>query len=108
VRARLYPSELAIEFVRDNGEVPVRITIRRAEAEVVRPGSVDLGRYGDVTGSLADREMPPFDDGELIFDEVGRDEGDALSGSFTARFVAGRATYDLHGSFATHLEVVAF
>lgn len=108
VRARLYPSELAIEFVRESGEVPVRITVRRADGEVVRPGSVDLGRYGDVTGSLASREMPPFDGGELIFDQVGRHDGAALSGSFTARFVAGRSTYDLHGTFATRLEVVAF
>ncbi|MFO0746695.1 MAG: hypothetical protein U1F43_13640, partial [Myxococcota bacterium] len=51
VRARLYSSELSIEFVTASGEAVVRVTVRRAEHEPKGAESIDLGTYGDVTGS---------------------------------------------------------
>ncbi len=103
VRARLYPSELSIEFYRYDGQVPVRVTVRRAEDDPAGRGSVDLGEVGDVSGEAAGVPLPDFVDGTLVLEAYRPAEGAAVEGYFDARFRAGDALVDLHGVFATTL-----
>ncbi len=105
VRARLYPSELSIEFTRDDGQVPVRVTVRRAERDPSGAGDIDLGAFGDVTGSTDGVELPPFVSGTLTLDRYRPRDGAAVEGAFDARFRAGDTLVDLHGEFVTTLTV---
>ena len=57
VRARLYPSQLAIEYVRENGEVPVRIVVKFGPEygdERIRTKTYNLKDRGAVTGRSHD------------------------------------------------------
>ena len=47
VRARLYSSELAIEYVNITQEVPVRVTVDRKISGLNGPATVDLIDFGE-------------------------------------------------------------
>ncbi len=107
VRARLYSSQLAIEYVAASEAVPVRITLRRRKGRRPSTGSHNLLKYGDITGELEDgNAIPRFSQGTLRLDEYA-DEQDALVvGDFDATFDLGRDTLSLSGHFDTNLDVV--
>ncbi|MDX9720753.1 MAG: hypothetical protein RBU37_08390 [Myxococcota bacterium] len=105
VRARLYSSELTIEYVRETGEVPVRVSLRRGDAGI-GTGSHDLTTRGGVTGRSGDMDIPPFISGQLQLDDFSAKPGAAVKGEFTAKFQTGKDELSLSGSFSTKLEVV--
>ncbi len=106
VQARLYKdSELAIEFVRDNGEVPVRITIKADEA--IKAKTYSLPRMGTVSGRSGDSDMPQLTSGSVTLDAFKAKQGETLSGTFTARFDVGKDELNLTGDFSARLELVA-
>ena len=106
VRARLYPSELAIEYIRENGQVPVRVTLRRTEGEPIRTGDYDLGTKGNITGRSGDNDIPPFNGGSLTLEEFSASNGASIVGEFSARFRTGEDEAALSGDFDTELEVI--
>lgn len=106
VRARLYDSELSIEYVKETGEVPVRVTVRRAEHDPTGSGTVDLGMFGDVTGVSEGADIPAFSRGELELESYRPEDGRKISGLFDAVFTSGDTEVSLHGEFSTRLTVV--
>lgn len=107
VRARLYASELAIEYARDDGSVPVRVTLKVRDMPPAGGERYDLGDHGAVTGQLSDgTEIPAFIDGSLKLDEFKPEDGARVRGSFDATFDGVRDTLGLRGDFDTRLEVV--
>lgn len=104
-RARLYSSEFAVEYVRDDGQVPVRVVVERGEDEV-SAGSIDLGERGTVVGRVDERRLPAFQSGTLDLEEFGSDAGATVRGEFDATFEAGDSTYSLEGRFQSALDVV--
>ena len=108
VRARLYASELSIEYARQDGSVPVRVTLRR-RAQEPAPGTFDLGAAGAITGQLADgTNIPPFLGGSLTLDEFQPEQGAPVVGSFEGTFGGQRDTLALSGDFDTSLEVIGW
>jgi hypothetical protein len=106
VRARLYSSELSVEYVTASGSVPVRVTLRVRDVEL-EGREYDLVAHGDVTGRNADgSEIPRFTEGVFELDEFAPETGATVAGSFDASFASGRDTLSLSGSFDTSLEVV--
>lgn len=106
VRARLYSSELSIEYVRDNAQVPVRVSIRRSESGELSTGEYNLGDVGSITGRSGDNDIPTFLKGSLTLDAFQPSNGSRIQGSFSARFATGRDEASLAGDFDTTLEVV--
>ena len=107
VRARLYSSELSIEYFRSDGSVPVRVTLRRDDKEPKANSSFDLKKHGHVGGQLRDgTEVPRLLSGKLRLDEFEAEEGGAVVGSFEATFEGDRDTLGLSGSFDTALAVI--
>ena len=109
VRARLYSSELSIEYVSTStGAVPVRVTLRRDEVELAADKTYDLDAHGDISGRLPDgMDMLPLVKGELTLEKY-KDRLDArVQGSFEAKLRAERDTLSLSGTFDTELEPVA-
>jgi hypothetical protein len=106
VRARLYDSELAIEYVREDGETVVRVTVRRDEKDPQGPGSIDLAAVGDLTGSAGGVELPPFADGRLVLEAYRPRDRARVAGRFEARVASGDARLSVRGTFATRLELV--
>ncbi len=104
-RARLYPSELSIEYVREDGQVPVRVTVRREDG-VLGVGTYVLGTRGDVTGRSGDVDMPPLAGGSVVLERFGGQAGSTVEGRFDARFLTGEETSSLSGSFVAPLEVI--
>lgn len=109
VRARLYSSELSIEYVSSSsGAIPVRLTLRRKEKEPRADSEYDLLKHGDITGRLPDgTEIYRFTSAKLQLDEYRPDMDARVSGSFDAKFRAGRDTLSLTGTFDTELELVS-
>jgi hypothetical protein len=113
-RIRLYDSELSIEFVRDDGEVPVRVTVRRVHGDPPAPGGfnlkgpadIDLAKHGDVTGSHQGNPIPQFLSGTLELSEFALRDGAPVSGSFDVKFQSGQTEVSLSGSFDVPLVVV--
>lgn len=106
VRARLYGSELAIEYVREDGETVVRVTVRRDELDPKGPGTIALTDFGDLTGSAAGVELPSFVDGELVLDDYRPRDRALVAGSFEARVASGNARLSVRGTFETRLDLV--
>ncbi|MBN1656626.1 MAG: hypothetical protein JXA30_22835 [Deltaproteobacteria bacterium] len=113
VRARLYSSEFALEYlVSKSGVVPVRLTLNRKslnkdKKELKSGESYDLNRYGDITGRQADgTEIFRFSSGTLHLDAFDTAQDSEVSGSFDAKFRAGDDSFTLSGDFLTELEVV--
>ncbi len=107
VRARLYSSELAIEYVDVTGAVPVRVTLRLADAVVTPDTSYDLTEVGDITGrSDSDVEIPRFSTGKLDLDDYEPVSGALISGEFRSKYATSRDSLTLNGDFETDLEIV--
>ena len=106
VRARLYDSELAIEYLQPDGESIVRITVRRAEKDPTGPGRIDLGEFGDITGSADGADLPDFVRGDLRLGEFAPKDRAQVSGSFDGLLASGNITLSIRGTFAARLDVV--
>lgn len=104
VRARLYPSELAIEFVRENDEVPVRLTIRTDPP--ITAGTHDLSEVGDISGRASGVEIPRFRTGEVRLIDFQPNADTRIRGDFDATFETGRDVASLAGKFDTTLVVI--
>ena len=107
VRARLYPSDLSIEFVNGRGEVVVRVTGRRAAREPAAGASFDLVSEGDVTGTSGGVDIPRIARGTLTLTAFTAKQDAQVQGRFDGVFAAGSTELSLSGSFSTRLEVVA-
>ena len=115
VRARLYPneqrgtmsgqySELAIEYVRENNEVPVRLTLLAEPALEV--GSYDIKERGEISGRTDGVEIPRFRIGELRLIEFSPNPDTRIRGEFEATFDTGKDVASLAGEFDTTLTVI--
>ena len=111
VRARLYESELSVEYVVDAEEgekVALRITldVRQSMPEV--GVTYDLFTDGDVgRGEGFGSSLPDLESGTVEFEEFVADPGNPISGSFEAVFVTvDDSKYSLRGGFESELEVV--
>ena len=107
VRARLYPTELAIEYIRENGEVPVRVTIEVDEGERLTTRTYTLPEKGGVTGRSGTNDIPPLDTARIELEEYAGADGTPIVGTFDASFLTGDDTTSLNGVFDTTLEVVS-
>lgn len=105
VRARLYSSELAIEYVREDGEVPVRVTVLR-DVDLVAGESFSLPARGNITGRSGDTDIPELADGSVLLEEFEIVEGSQVVGNFSASFSLGMDTASLSGEFDVPLEIV--
>ena len=105
VRARLYSSELAIEYVREDGEVPVRVTVLR-DVDLAAGESIEIPARGNITGRVGDTDMPELSDGSVLLDEFEIVEGSQVVGNFSASFSLGMDTASLSGEFDIPLEIV--
>ncbi len=113
VRARLYSSEFAVEYLSSNsGVVPVRLTLdrkalRKADKDLESGDSYDLDRYGDITGRQADgTEIFRFSSGTLHLDVFEPEQDAEVRGSFDAKFRVGDDSFTLTGNFLAELELV--
>ncbi len=104
VRARLYRSELAIEYVRETNEVPVRVTVLTDPPLAV--GTYDLVVSGEISGRTDGVEIPRYRTGELRLLEFDANDGSRVSGEFEATFETGRDVASLAGKFDTSLMVI--
>lgn len=104
-RARLYSSEFAVEYVADDGQVPVRVSVVRDDTPL-KPGTYDLKARGDITGQRGDNRIPRFISGTIEFDQISETDGAAVVGNFEAKFETGRDESTLSGDFDTTLEVI--
>ena len=109
-RARLYDSELAIEYVEDpqgTQTVVLRVTLD-TDVEPKAGKSYDLVEHGEITQSGAlNTSLPDLDEGDIALEEYGDDNGAKVVGSFDAAFVTGDGeTLQLQGRFKTELEVM--
>lgn len=105
VRARLYSSELAIEYVREDGEVPVRVTVLR-DVDLVAGESFDLPERGHITGRVGDTDIPEIANGSVLLEEFEIVDGSQVVGNFSASFSLGTDTASLSGDFDVPLEIV--
>lgn len=106
VRARLYNSELSIEYVRENGQVPVRISLDQVEGNPITTGEYNLADRGRITGRSGNNDIPQFLRGTLTLDAFSPSNGSQVQGDFSARFATGDDEASLTGDFDTTLEVV--
>jgi len=107
VRVRLYSSELAIEYARDDGAVPLRVTLQADALPESGGGEWQIGEFGDVTGQLRDGTyVPRFTSGQLNLERFTPREGTRIRGTFDATFSPGRDRLGVHGTFDTRLVLV--
>ncbi len=107
VRVRLYSSELAIEYARNDGAVPLRVTLQASALPESGGGEWELGDLGDVTGQLRDGTyVPRFSSGVLNLENFTPREGASIQGDFDAAFSPGRDRLGVHGTFSTRLVLV--
>lgn len=107
VRARLYPgSELAIEYVREDGEVPVRVTARQP-GELPTGQPIDLTERGALTGRVRDTDIPQMSSGSMILEQFSPGQpGSMIVGEWSASFDVSGDELGLRGTFEVELEVV--
>ncbi len=106
VRARLYASELSIEYVQEDLQVPVRVTLRKLTTGMIEPGAYDLTALGAISGRSRDNDIPDMTTGKLVLERFEPVNGSEISGSFEAKFRTGNDEATLVGEFNTTLEVV--
>jgi hypothetical protein len=114
VRARLYSSEFAVEYVvSKSGVVPLRVTIsqkalRENDRKLEAGESYNIAEYGDITGRQADgTDIFRFASGKLKFDKFTPEQDAEVRGSFDAKFRTGDDVFTLTGDFQTELEIVS-
>lgn len=106
VRARLYPNEFAIEYLRTNGQVPVRVTLVVDEEAPIHAGKFNLMEAGNITGRSDDVDIPDMVSGKITLETYEPTQGGAVKGNFEASFLTGKDTTSLKGVFDTAIEVV--
>ena len=106
VRARLYDSELAIEYVRADDQVPVRVTVEAEETSSFRATTYDLGERGDVRGRVDQVKLPPMESGSITLEEYSEQDGARVKGTFDSRLQAADSLVTLRGKFVGTLEVI--
>ncbi len=109
-QARLYTSELAIEYVDDPqgaAAVVLRVTID-TEVEPKAGKIYDLVEDGEITQSGAlQSSLPDLSEGSIELVEYKSSEGSKVEGTFSAAFVTdGDETLQLEGGFKTELQVI--
>lgn len=104
-RARLYSSELALEYVAEDAQVPVRISLNLPEG-AIKTGTYDLAEQGDITGQRGDSRIPRFISGTLDIQKFSAKEGADIEATFEATFQTGRDKSTLSGDISTQLEVI--
>ena len=103
VRARLFTSELAIQYV-SGREVIISAVARIDEMPIEGPTTVDLGSYGEVVGNRGHVILPPFVSGTLHLDAYAPREGAPVTGYFDAVIEGDDRDYAVHGDFDVLLE----
>ena len=103
-RARLYSSELAIEYVTESGDVPMRVSLDTEEG--VETGTFDLMTRGEISGRRGDERIPPLVSGTLRLRSFQARDGAEVRGSFDAKFATGDDEATVSGQFDTTLEVI--
>ena len=111
VRARLYQSELSVEYVVDAEEgekVALRVTLDVRDATPEVGVTYDLFADGDVgRGEGFGSSLPDLESGTVEFEEFVADPGNPISGTFEAVFItADESQYTLRGGFESEIEVV--
>ncbi len=101
--AALFSSELAIEYISKSNEKIAIVTVRTTDANLDGPATVDLAKYGDVTGSSAGQAMPALDTGTLILRSYQPKAGAKVTGEFNAQLKGSQGDVSLHGTFDTTL-----
>ena len=112
VRARLYDSELSMEYVVDAEEgekVALRVTLNVRDGLPETGVVYDLFADGDVgRGQGFGSSLPDLESGTVEFEEFVADPGNPIAGTFEAVFLtADDSQYTLRGGFESELEVVA-
>ncbi|MEM9068925.1 MAG: hypothetical protein AAGE52_10480 [Myxococcota bacterium] len=107
VRIRLYSSSLSIEYVKNDGSVPIRVSVDRSALD--SGGRIDLLENGDITGRTSeDREIPRFSEGDIRVRGFRPEDGVSVEGSWDAEFpVNDTDTLGLSGKFSGSIEVVS-
>ena len=105
VRVRLYESEFAVEYVREDGQIPVKVVVER-RGESLERRTYDLAERGDVLGRVDDRRLPPLEGGTIRLRSFGTESGDIVEGRFDVRLTSGDTTFTLQGRFDGAVEVV--
>lgn len=100
-RARLSASELSIEYVAGDGQVPVQIIARPPPDGAA---TVDLATDGDVLGRRDGIALPARKSGALVLLSFAPSEGGVVIGSFEAVLTTGETDYTLVGTFDTVVE----
>ncbi len=110
-RARLYDSELSLEFV-DNLTQPdivsLRVTVPNTPKLKPKTTLNLLKEHGDIArGEGYESPLPELDSGSLRLVDYGSKPGDAVEGNFRAVFFTPeRSRLVVRGGFSTTLEVV--
>jgi hypothetical protein len=103
-RARLYSSELSIEYVAESGDVPVRVSLDAKDG--ISEGTYDLMEAGAITGRRGDENIPRMISGTLRLRTFSTNDGAEVRGSFNAKFATGDDEATMSGQFDTTLEVI--
>lgn len=98
-RARLYSSELEIAYLKEGGEVVVRVTVLVGQVTLEGPATIDLLADGDVTGSSGGKNIPALVSGQLVLQKYGTEEGSPVEGFFDAEIEGQGSNTALHGEF---------
>jgi len=111
VRARLYDSELSVEYVvdTDQGEkVALRVTLNVVDGPPVVDTVYDLATDGNVgRGEGFGSSLPDLESGTVTFEEFAAESGSPVAGTFDAVFITpDDSKYNLLGGFEAELEVV--
>lgn len=113
VRARLYESELSIEYVdkqKNAEQVALRVTLKRDGTPLAAGETYDLLERGTVgRGAGYASALPELESGSVELKEFGSETGSHISGEFKAVFLTDENTKQtLRGGFSAELEVVEF
>ncbi len=103
-RARLFSSQLAIEWVDEDQEVVVRATVNVLQVDLQGPASVDLALYGDVSGTSGGTPIPELHSGTLVLDAYEPKAGAPVKGSLDVQVLGERGNATLYGTFDTTLD----
>ncbi len=111
IRARLYASELSIEYVVDSeqGEkITLRVTLNAGAGVLVAGKTYNLATDGTISrGEGFDAKLPELSTGTLDLSEYAGTDGSAVEGEFSATFITtNQNKLSLRGAFVTELEIV--
>ncbi|MDF1562022.1 MAG: hypothetical protein P1V51_03215 [Deltaproteobacteria bacterium] len=103
-RARLFPSQLSVEWIDEDREVVVRATVNVNQVSLEGPATVDLALYGDLSGRSGGTPIPEMESGTLVLDAYAPEAGAAVEGSLDAEVIGQRGNATVSGQFKTILD----